>query len=436
MNSIKLLTESSFKKIVIILFLLLSSCALPGSWDGNGGCNPSYDPNNAAGKDISKSLMNTLGSVKSILLGDDGVAQKLFKNMTVGGSTLSSIINSLLILYMAFLGIQYMFGMIETPQMELFIRLMKIAVVLALIQPNSWNFFNTYLFSVFINGTNDLIVYVTGNNTGNPLSFIDQILQFLIFDPNTFIKIAVISYATIKLGPIYFIMIVIGVCQVLISAVGRTLVVYCMNYIYIALLIALAPIFIIFILFETTSSLFEAWIKNLCRSTFEPVILIAGMVFLTDIMIFSLNKLLNFGVCFKCVFQVNLGGFPIPCIQGITMANTDSMGSSIASALFTMFAEVMLFLMIGSLMTKYAELASGISMSIFGSSSAKSGSIGGSKDATHGAGQAALSIVGMDDKSKAKRSEQNSLKQDHNNTQPAAATPSPATPPNIPPTTK
>jgi type IV secretion system protein VirB6 len=405
-------TEYIFKKMVIILFLLLSSCSLPGSWNG-GTCNPSYDPNNHSGAVVSESLMNTLKTVKTTVI---NAAQTLFTNMTIGGSTLSSIVNNLLILYIIFLGIQYMFGMIETPQMEFVIRIIKIAVVLALISPGSWEFFNTYLFSIFINGGSDLIVYVTGNDTGNPLSFIDQILQFLIFDPNTLVKIMAISYATIEFGPIYFIIILVGMCQILIGAIGRTLIAYCMSYIYIALLLTLAPIFIIFILFETTYGFFEAWLKNLLRSTFEPVLLIAGMVFLTDIMIFVMNKILNFGVCFKCAFQPSIGGLPIPCINGIMMTNIDHLGSSIVSSIFTMFGEVMLFLIIASLMGKYADLASDISMSIFGSSNSKASAIGGSAAATHGAGQSALSTVGMDDKSKAKRAQQKALKQDYDKT--------------------
>lgn len=399
-------------KTMIILFLFLSSCALPNNWGGSS-CNSSFSLDNNLGQSVSSSLMSTLNSVKVVLLGDaenTGVMQNIFTSMS---SQLVPIVNSLLVVYIAFLGILYMFGMIETPQIELVIRLIKIGVVLQLISPNSQSFFQNYLFDVFINANKDLIIYITGNNSGNPLIFVDQILQFLIFDPNTLIKIVALSYATMLLGPIYFIMIMIAVFQILIGAIGRTLITYCMNYIYIALLLMLAPIFIIFILFETTYSLFEAWIKNLLRSLFEPVILIAGMVFLTDIMIFVMNKIFNFGICFKCAFQPSLGSIPIPCIPGIMISNYDNMGSGITPFLFTMFGEVALFLMMASLMSKYAELASDITMAIFGSINSKAGAIGGSRNALKGAGQSLLSIVGADDKSKAKKAEQQSLKQDY-----------------------
>ena len=90
----------------------------------------------------------------------------------------------------------------------------------------------------------------------------------------------------------------------------------------------------------------------------------------------------------------------------------DNTGGGILPLIFFNFSGVMLFLIVATLMPKYAGLAAGISLNIFGGSPDAS-PLGTGGKATHGLEQGSLSVVGMDDKTRKKRSQENKLEEDH-----------------------
>ena len=59
--------------------------------------------------------------------------------------------------------------------------------------------------------------------------------------------------------------------------------IYIMSSIARALLYAIAPVFLIFLLFSQTKSLFEGWLKQLINFTLQPILLVGFMAFMNGV---------------------------------------------------------------------------------------------------------------------------------------------------------
>jgi type IV secretion system protein VirB6 len=303
--------------------------------------------------------------------------------------------------------VQFVLGLTQMNQMELVTHLVKIGVVMALISPGSWTFFNTYLFDAFINGSTDLIIMATGNECGNqknPLNFLDKILNFL-FEPATFIKIIALLFSS-PFGVLYIYMLLNGIYR-LFEAILNALFVYFAAFFYIALLISLAPIFITFILFEFTNSFFENWLRNLFRACFEPVLLIVGLAILANVLVIVINNIFDFAACFKCMLPIfiDIGDgktLPLFCIYGFTPAGYDNSGSGIMPTIFYQFNQIMLFYIITHIMKSYADVAMQISETIFSSRAVGAARTGAAASGSFNQGM--LSLIGRDKKTLAKQS--------------------------------
>jgi type IV secretory pathway VirB6-like protein len=329
------------------------------------------------------------------------IGKDVFVNIASKNSSLSTIIYSVLILYIVFVGMKFVMGLSQMNQMELVVHLLKIGLVMALVAPDSWTFFHDYFFYAFIKGSTDLIVMATGNecpNSDNPLGFLDKILTFFL-QPATFRKISALLF-TSPFGVLYLYLLFSGMYKIFEAVLG-TIFAYIAAFFYIALLISLAPIFIIFILFEYTNSYFQKWVKTLMRSAFEPVLLIVGMAFLANVLVVVLNNIFDFGACFKCMLPISLPvgngkAIPLLCIWGFLPAGYDNSGSGIMPTLFYKFDQVILFYIVAHVMKMYAELTLDISMAIFGSNSVGAANTGAKLGASFNQGM--LSLVGRDDK--------------------------------------
>ena len=90
--------------------------------------------------------------------------------------------------------------------------------------------------------------------------------------------------------------------------------VYLMAFMAIAVLIALAPIFLTFMLFEQTWSLFDNWIKFTFRYMIEPAIMLAGIIILTQLFTIYLDQVIGYSVCWKCAIPFKL---PFASLDGV-----------------------------------------------------------------------------------------------------------------------
>ena len=120
-------------------------------------------------------------------------------------------------------------------------------------------------------------------------------------------------------GVIYFILIIVALGIVVIVLL-RSIAVYLMAFMAITVLIGLTPLFLSFILFERTFYLFDNWVKFMFRYMLEPVVLLAGIIILTQLFTIYLDFVIGYSVCWKCAIPLKI---PFPSIQGVTPAFLD-----------------------------------------------------------------------------------------------------------------
>jgi type IV secretory pathway VirB6-like protein len=264
---------------------------------------------------ISSSIDYIKNFIKQIMFGEgsnEGSLQTYFNELKKNVNY-SRYITILLVLYIVLYGLSFLTGNTQISQSDLLIHVIKIGIVIALISDTSWNFFHDHFFQIFINGTDALIRMfgIEGCDKGTcpTFYFVDHTLILLLATPSTLLKMLALIFMS-PLGIIIVMLVLIGVFYFLLGVLSA-IVSYLLCVMAIAILISLAPIFIPFALFDFTQYLFEQWWKMLARYALEPVLLIFGLQILVQIFYVTLIQLLDFTVCWKCVWPFNFDFSPV-----------------------------------------------------------------------------------------------------------------------------
>ncbi len=243
-----------------------------------------------------------------------GMVPKIFKQF-VSDSGFVRAIRALMVLYIMYTGISFMIGIAQINQKEAMIRIAKLAVVTLLISQNSWDFFSTHLFNVFTHGATTLIAKIAAPMYGNlNQAALDQdpVLVFSIFDrpfqqlfsPQVWMKIAAILFSNF-LGLIIAI-VVIFACIVYVICIARAMMIYLTALLGIAILLLLAPVFISFILFKYTRSMFDTWVKTLISFVMQPVFVFTSIAMFNVLLLACLYTTLSFTACKSCFLGFHL----------------------------------------------------------------------------------------------------------------------------------
>lgn len=255
------------------------------------------------------------------------MSKTIFKNMTCyngGGAQYSSCINffnlikGMLILYIMVYGAMFLLGMTQITQTDLVIRVVKIAIVAGLLNGKTFNFFNEYVFNFVMNFSDSIIADMSGyslftndNNISNPFMFLDSLLSKVLFSQTFFAQIVGLIALGIT-GVLYFILIFVGLVVTVITLL-RAIAIYIMAFMGIAVLIGLTPLFLTFLLFDYTRYLFDNWVKFLIQFMLEPVVLMAGIIILSQLFTIYVDFVLGYSVCWKCVmpFKIPFPNIPL-----------------------------------------------------------------------------------------------------------------------------
>lgn len=235
--------------------------------------------------------------VKDSLFGtnkDYGIIQRIYLNI-INNSAYRFAVTGMLTLYIMFSALSYLTGNINISNTELITRIIKIAIVSALLKSEyAWNFFNNYLFVYFVGGLDQIIDMIQGAGANGPGS--PSILGLLIA-PETISKVTALLFMDLR-GFIYIILYIIAVYFIVMTVLYAS-VLYLTSLMAIGMIIVMAPIFICFLLFDITRSLFENWLKQLIGYALQPIILFTGIVFISMIIRSEIYSTLGFRVCNK-----------------------------------------------------------------------------------------------------------------------------------------
>jgi len=275
-------------------------------------------------------ISGSISNVRNYFFGkgdnSEGTVQYIF-NSFISNSQLVKTIEAALLFFMTWTGLSYMVGIAQITQRDLIIRLFNLGVIITLLQPGSWKFFNTYLFSLFIDGGGDLIAniidYKQFGLAENQLSAVakDPSLVFSIFDKvfgilfseAIWYKLAALVFSG-WLG-IYVMMSVLVAIAIYFIVLLKAVLIYTASLVFLGILLILAPIFFTFLLFKYTRKMFMSWISQLITVTLQPVVVIASISIFTYIFLACLYAALGFTACRSCLVGFGLSPiFDFTCI--------------------------------------------------------------------------------------------------------------------------
>ncbi len=233
---------------------------------------------------------------------DGGVIKSMYNGLT-GRQALRGI-QALLILYISISAILFLLGTIKAPAFDICIRLVKFGIVIQLLSPQGFDFFNNYLFRGIYQGTQYLISVVSGHaGSGTDFKFLDNTLGIML-TKETWMKILSFLFS----GPVSFICMIIIIMAFwkFLEAMFTGIVMYFLSILAVSFLIAVCPIFICAILFQRTKPLFEGWMKAIINYALQPVFFFAIVAILNEAQVYFLHALTDFSACHKCVIQIDL----------------------------------------------------------------------------------------------------------------------------------
>ncbi|MDE5062721.1 TrbL/VirB6 family protein [Wolbachia endosymbiont of Drosophila tsacasi] len=267
-------------------------------------------------------------------------------------NTIRSTIISLLVLYITLYTLYYFFGLTHISIYEFLIICVKIGVITQLLQDNSWNFFYNNAFSIFINTPKQLIEIANfRGTTSNVFEFLDLPLNRFLSSHSVLLIVSLIFSG--PLGIVSFCLVIWGLITVSLS-IFNALFSFITSIVIVALLLSLAPIFIICLLFTRTRHMFHNWVKNLARFAIHPVVLLIFISLISQVMDYIIYSVFDFEVCSTCILSINLKIFN-PCIfYGYASKYTPNITAMMA------------FVILGHAMKALVKASSAVSDSLFG----------------------------------------------------------------------
>ncbi|WP_341818547.1 type IV secretion system protein [Wolbachia endosymbiont (group B) of Ennomos erosarius] len=285
---------------------------------------------------------------------DSSPVKSLYESFIKSGRTnnIRSTIISLLVLYITLYTLYYFFGLTHISIYEFLIICVKIGIIAQLLQDNSWDFFYNNAFSIFINTPKQLIEIANfRGTTSNVFEFLDLPLNRFLSSHSVLLIVSLIFSG--PLGIVSFCLVIWGLITVSLS-IFNALFSFITSIAIVALLLSLAPIFIICLLFAYTRQLFHNWVKNLARFAIHPVVLLIFISLISQVMDYIIYSVFDFEVCSTCILSINLKIFN-PCIfYGYASKYTPNITAMMA------------FVILGHAMKALVEASSTISDSLFG----------------------------------------------------------------------
>ena len=251
-------------------------------------------------------------------------AVKLIFSDLIQNSKFKQIVMFLLIMYVTFLGLGFVMGIMNVNQKDLITRIIKIAIIIALISDRGWVLFHDYFLIVFKDGIFDLIdiivaefvVIPAGQKGTGGIGYMDAAFTQL-FSEALWAKVG-----ALLIGRGFIIAIILILAAVIyIIVMFKVIAMFVMCIIFVSFLVCLGPIFIVFMLFGQTKQFFDKWWKQILSFSLQPVIIITMFFIFHYIIINLIYTTLNFTVCKGCAIQMlgNVLHIPLPGVPEVLM---------------------------------------------------------------------------------------------------------------------
>jgi type IV secretion system protein VirB6 len=210
--------------------------------------------------------------------------EKLFRAFTSNAAYQNAVYWAM-VLMVVFFGVAFTIGIIQVSFAQVLIRLIKLGIVMAVVSSAGWTFFSDYAVKFFMDGTDELVTKIMAIGTGattipagaTPFYQLDRLAGFLI-QPDTLVAIMGSTFAG---GPYGMAMggLMAMAMWGFVMLVIKCLRTYAVTFVGRSLLLGIAPVFIVFLLFERTKQLFSSWLNALLSMSLQPILLFTFLSF-------------------------------------------------------------------------------------------------------------------------------------------------------------
>lgn len=257
----------------------------------------------------------------------DGLMFKIYSNI-VNGFT-RNLARAILSLYIIINGFMFIFGYKKPKIKEFAMFCFKVGLLFAFLSENAWALFNKTFINLFVNGTIGIInliydifsrVFITFDITNNNIfnynairttnelylsshfKFLDNIFQFL-FSKEVHLKIFAILFTFPIIGIIPVVFIYYLLIKYVLILLG-TAIPYLKTLLQLTILIGLAPLFLLFMFFETTNEYFKNWLNYLVSRMFELIVFFFVLFFACGLVNNKFLDLLGYEICKENVSEL------------------------------------------------------------------------------------------------------------------------------------
>lgn len=238
-----------------------------------------------------------LTSVTKYIKGVVNSASKELYEAFTKSTVYQNAVTAAMTLMVIFYGVGFLIGVVQASFGQILIRLVKMGIVFAMISPTGWQFFSDYAVKFFNDGTDDIIAKVMSIGTGDPFvvgespfKHLDA-LASIVISPDMIINMmgALTSgpYGLMMGGLIGF--AIWGLMMMLLDG----LKIYAISFVVRSLLLGIAPIFIIFLLFERTKQMFTGWLNVLVFLSLQPILFFTFISFFLVMMMSATTNMMG-----------------------------------------------------------------------------------------------------------------------------------------------
>jgi hypothetical protein len=248
------------------------------------------------------------GMVSSVAL---AVAEALYRTMT-GSNVFVDLVRTALMLSIVFYGFGFIIGTTSIKLKDTALYILKIGVIMMLISDQSWEFFYSHLFVLFIESVDYLgSLFLGGSEKLNlgcdifdetvPWQRADVMFRIMTSD-ETWRKVASTLFSNVW-GFLFVITFIVGFF-VFVLGVVKLLIVYISGFIGLTILIILFPLFLLLYLFKWTEKYFSnEWVDQIVANASELIFSIALLGFLFQILLTMLQNSVGYRVCWKSIWE-------------------------------------------------------------------------------------------------------------------------------------
>ncbi len=258
-----------------------------------------------------------LGKPNSDGVRKNGIIEYMYKSI-VQDSGFVTIVNVVLCLYVTFFGFAVLMGTVEISRKEMMMRLLKIGVVVMFTNFSGWNLYNDIVVKFFYDSMNYVIGIFSdlsdrslnsgdstlilnarmdraaSNSNATRFSFIDSVITMLLSESAT---AKIFGLFFVNLFGFAYIVIIYALILFFIYVMLTATLVYVINLIKIIFVLCLGPVFMCFMLFNQTSSMFKNWIGFLGGRSLEMVLMFLVLYNFVTILDTYFRTLLYYRAC-------------------------------------------------------------------------------------------------------------------------------------------